>query len=63
MHDFSPATVRSLRQIGVRVVALTTIPDPTSAMPYANGGTGYVLDDNGTQRIRSFAQVLALAAS
>ncbi len=62
MNDFSTATVRSLRKIGVRVVGLTTIPDYSSATPYASGDTGYVLDDNGTQRVRSFAQVLALVA-
>jgi hypothetical protein len=48
MSDFSKTTVRKLAAKGIRLVGL-------------QGENGYVLDDNGTCRIRTFREVLALA--
>lgn len=59
MNDFSKKTLRSLGRKGISLVGLTTIPG-SGPLPFANGETGYVLNDNGTQRIRTFSQVLEL---
>ena len=61
MNDFSKKTLRALARKGIRLIGLTTIPDMSSDMPYANGDRGYCLDDNGCHRIRTFTQVLELA--
>ena len=63
MIDFSPKTLRSLEQKGIRVLHSVAIPDSSSPMPFANAMRGYALDDNGTHRIRSFAEVLQIAAA
>lgn len=61
MNDFSKRTIAALAHKGITLVGLTIIPDMSSSMPYANGTRAYVLDDDGCQRIRSFAEVLELA--
>jgi hypothetical protein len=60
MKDFSKKTLTSLRQKGVTLIGLTIIPG-VGSMPFANGDRGYILNDNGTQRVLLFAQVLNLA--
>lgn len=62
MRDFSKKTLRALAARGMRVIGITYLPDPTSEMPMANGETGYLVDDRGTQRIMRFSEVLAAAA-
>jgi hypothetical protein len=57
MRDFSATTIRRLLRKGIVIVAPRAIPDMTSAMPYANAERGWLVNDNGTARIWTFAQV------
>jgi len=60
-RDFSARTIRALRAKGIALIGVTSIPGE-GPMPMANATRGYVLDDNGTHRIRSHSEVLALAS-
>lgn len=57
--DFSALVRRNLLKHGIRIIGLTLIPG-VGDMPFANGERGYALDDNGTHRIRTYAEVRAL---
>lgn len=59
--DFAPAVRRALAVKGIRIMHTVALPNNSSSMPWANADRGYALDDNGTQRIRSYAEVRALA--
>lgn len=61
MQDFSRSTLRALARKGITLVGLTVIPG-SGDLPFATGERGYKLNDNGCLRIRSFREVLALAA-
>ena len=61
MKDFSRKTISALAGKGITLIGLTVIPG-TGDMAFANGERGYILNDNGTQRILLFAQVLELTA-
>lgn len=63
MNDFSRTTLRSLSRKGITLVGLQWLPDMSSDMPMACGERGYVLNDNGTCRVRRFADVMALATT
>lgn len=56
VRHFGRKGVAALARKGIRIIGLTTIPG-TGAMSYANGETGYSVDDNGTGRILTFMQV------
>jgi len=58
---FSRATVKALARKGISVYGTQYLPDMSSDMPFANGETGYKLNDNGMSRIVRFTDVLALA--
>jgi hypothetical protein len=58
-RHFSPATRRALRKAGVRVYGLQALPDASGS--FLNSTTGYLVDDNGTGRVWTFAEVLAFA--
>ncbi len=58
---FGKLAVKNLAKKGIVLVGMTTLPDMTSSMPYANGQTGYQLNDNGTSIMRTLLQVLQLA--
>jgi hypothetical protein len=60
MNDFSKKTIGSLTRKGVSLIGLTVIPG-NGDMPFANGDRGYILNDNGTQRVLLFSQVMELA--
>lgn len=60
--DFSKATVKALNAKGISIIGKTVIPGEGD-MPFANGETGYVLNDNGTSCIRTFFQVRTMAVS
>jgi hypothetical protein len=60
--DFAPHVRRALAAKGIRVMHTVAIPDNASSMPWANATRGYALDDNGTHRVRSYAEVLEMAA-
>lgn len=59
-RDFGKAKVNKLAKAGVRFVGLQPIPDMSKALPYANAERGYVIDDNGTGRVLTYREVLAL---
>jgi hypothetical protein len=61
MNDFAKKTLNALAKKGITLVGLCTIPDMSSAMPFANGERGYNINDNGTGRVWTFAQVLNAA--
>lgn len=60
MNDFSRKTIAALARKGITIVGLQAIPDMASAMPYANATRGYVVNDNGTGRVLTFSEVMAL---
>jgi hypothetical protein len=59
MNDFSKKTIKSLASKGITLIGLTTITGTDGT--YANGERGYILNDNGTQRIMNWLQVDKLA--
>lgn len=59
-NHFSTSTRKALAKRGVRIVGITALPDATGS--YLNSSTGYQLDDNGCQRIRTYLEVRAIAA-
>ena len=59
---FNAKVVKALARKGIRIVGLTYLPAASGELRYANGETGYCLDDNGCHRIRTYMEVLALAA-
>ena len=46
---------------GLHIRGAQACPDMASPMPFANATTGYLVDDNGTGRVWTFAQVLEAA--
>jgi hypothetical protein len=58
-RHFSSTTLRALARKGVRVLSPTASPDASGS--FINSSTVYSVDDNGTGRIWSFAQVLEAA--
>jgi hypothetical protein len=56
---FNKTTLKGLTSKGIRIASMTYIPGNDGK--FANGFTGYILDDNGTGRVRSFLEVLELA--
>ena len=61
MTDFSKTTIAALALKGITLIGLTVTPGD-GPMPFASGERGYCLNDNGCHRIRTFTEVLALAA-
>ena len=56
---FKLATLRALAKRGIQVVGSTWAPGSDGS--FANGQTVCMLDDNGTQRVRSYLDTLAIA--
>lgn len=61
-RDFSAATLRALGRRGVELVSVQALPG-ADAMPWANAERGYLVNDNGTGRVLTFAQVIAKAGN
>lgn len=57
---FSRSTLAALARKGIRPVTLQAVPGPSGS--FLDSETAYLIDDNGTGRVRSFREVLALAA-
>jgi hypothetical protein len=57
--DFGASTLRALQRRGIRIIGTTAIPADAHDRYFS--ATGYELDDNGTHRIRTYLEVLALA--
>jgi hypothetical protein len=60
MNDFSKRTLAHLTRRGIRLIGLTVIP-ADGDLPFANGDRGYCVDDNGTHKVWTFAQVMGAA--
>lgn len=58
---FSATTRKALTRKGVRVYGLQGLPGVDGS--FANGETGYLVDDNGTGRVLTYSQVKGLVAS
>lgn len=59
--DFDRSIVATLNARGIYFHGSTWLPSSTG--DYANGERGYQLDDNGTHRVRTYAEVRAMASS
>lgn len=59
MKHFSAATAKSLARKGIQVVGIQAVLAFEGDVYFQ--ATAYMLDDNGVGRLRSFAEVLALA--
>ena len=59
-RDFSAAVRKALAVRGITIVGAQAAPAFEGDVYFS--GTAYVLNDNGTHRVRTFSQVLALAA-
>lgn len=57
--DFSKAILAALRKRGIKLTGSTWLPDPKGS--YTSGERGYLLDDNGTGRVRDYRGVVKLA--
>jgi hypothetical protein len=59
--DFNRALVARLNARGIYFHGSTWLPSATG--DYANGERGYQLDDNGTHRVRTYAEVIAMGGA
>lgn len=57
-RDFSAKAQRALLAKSVRIIGVQAL---TGNGSFANSQTGYCIDDNGTHRILTYAQIEALA--
>lgn len=57
--DFSVKVRNTLARRGIAIVGSTWLPGTDGS--FANGERGYIVDDCGTQRIRSYADLTAYA--
>lgn len=57
--DFPKKMLNELTRRGMSIVGTTWLPDSRGS--YANGERGYLVNDNGTQRVRTYLQVMAMA--
>lgn len=60
VSHFGKRLIARLARRGIKIIGLTVIPDNSSNMPYANGETGYNIDDNGTGRVLTLLEVHAI---
>lgn len=58
-RHFAAKTLRVLKKKGIEVMSTTFIPDASG--DYTRGETAYNINDNGTGRLKTFLEVLALA--
>jgi hypothetical protein len=61
MSDFSKTTLRKLTRKGISILGKTLIPAAAGELRFANGETGYAVNDNGTGKVKTFSQVLEMA--
>lgn len=59
-RNFSAANRRALTKKGITILRSMNLPGEDGS--YANGILGYELNDNGTSRIRTHLEVIAIAA-
>ena len=56
---FSRPTIVMLRKKGISIIGATWLPGEDGS--YANGETGYELNNNGQHQIRTYLQVIDMA--
>lgn len=59
-RHFNRKTLNALSRKGITLIGSTWAPGADGS--FANGQTIYALNDNGTQRMRSYLEVLAVAS-
>ena len=59
MNDFTKKQIKNLRKKGISIYGKQWMPGKDGS--FANGHTGYLVDDNGTGRVFTFSQVMNLA--
>ena len=59
--DFAKTVNKALKAKGIEIYGATFLPSADGS-GYANGERGYLLNDNGCSRIRTYREVIALAA-
>ena len=57
--DFSRSTIKSLAKKGVSLIGIQMVPSPK--LGWLDAEKCYTVDDNGTGRVWSFLETLALA--
>lgn len=57
--QFGKKVISKLAKKGVKVVGSHIAPDENGS--FANGNVVYGIDDNGTYKVRSYSDILALA--
>ncbi len=55
-RDFSAKVIKQLKAKGIAIMTITAIPGNVD-MPFANSQRGYIVNDNGQNRIWSYLQV------
>lgn len=60
-HHFNKRTLNNLHKKGIYIIGLTSIPDMSSDMPWANASVAYNIDDNGTGKIKTASELIAIA--
>jgi hypothetical protein len=60
---FSAAERKMLTSMGITLIGITTIAAEGDEFGFANGATGIVMNDNGTQRIKTLLDVTAMLKS
>lgn len=58
-RDFPRETIRKLARRGIQIVSTTALPDESGS--FLNAQRGYVLDDDGQCRVRTYHDVLEIA--
>ena len=58
-NHFDKKIVKALGAKNIHIIGIQAIPDDKGS--FLNSTTGYILNDNGTQKIRSYMQVKELA--
>lgn len=59
-RDFSSTTLRTLQRRGIKIVSVQMLPG-SGAMPWANAERGYLVNQGGSGKVMTFAQVLEAA--
>ncbi len=57
MNDFNRKTLKALAAKGISIIGITVVPDFSKELPYAWAERVYEVNDNGTGKVWTFAQV------
>lgn len=56
---FGAKAIKALAKKGITITGMQALPDQTGS--FLNSETGYILNDNGTAKVRTYLQVRELA--